>query len=286
MRSVESLRRHHRCAAFFSRISSASPRTILASAWLITCLASGCTHSEFNLATGEQEDLIYTTEQEEQMGANVASQLEQHYERDEDPEQQARVDEILDRIVAVCDRKEFVYSIRILAEDEMNAVSLPGGYVYIFRGLMDKIKSDDALAAVIAHEVGHITARHGVKRLQAAYGMMALQLASVAANQPAVARGVGAAYQTVFLAYSRQDEFQADKLSVKYLKAAGYDPNGVVEVLELLQAEQRRRAPSQIAYARTHPYISERIGVAYREISGGLDFKSYIKLTGQEQDLY
>jgi len=109
---------------------------------------------------------------------------------------------------------------------------------------------------------------------------------AVVADQGAVAQGVGAAYQTVFLAYSRQDEFQADKLSVRYLKRAGYDPMAIVSVLETLQTEQRKRAPSGLAYFRTHPYVEERIGVVKREITGQLDFNSYLNLTGQEKDLY
>jgi predicted Zn-dependent protease len=249
-------------------------------------LLSSCTHSEFNLATGRQETSLYTTEREEHIGASVAVQMEKNFKISNDYEKNQRLDQILRRIAEVCDRRELVYTIRIIDEDDMNAVSLPGGYVYFFRGLMDKLKTDDELAAVIAHEVGHITARHAMKRLQASYGALLLQLGSVAANEFALAQGVGAAYQTVFLAFSRQDEFQADKLSVKYLRGAGYDPNAIVKVLETLQEEQRRRAPSRIAYFRTHPYVSERIGVVKREISGYLDFNSYLNLTGQEKDLY
>lgn len=247
---------------------------------------SGCTHSEFNLATGQQETTLYTTEREERIGASVAVQMEQHFKILNDYEKNARLDRILKQIGDICDRRELVYTVKIIDEDDMNAVSLPGGYVYFFRGLMDKLQTDDELAAVIAHEVGHITARHAMKRLQASYGALLLQLGSVAAKEPALAQGVGAAYQTAFLAFSRQDEFQADKLSVKYLQAAGYDPNAIVSVLETLQAEQRKRAPSRIAYFRTHPYVSERIGVVKREIQGYLDFNSYLNLTGQEKDLY
>ncbi len=249
-------------------------------------LISSCTHSEFNLATGRQETHLYTTEREEQIGASVAEQLENNYPILKDYDQNQRLNEILKRIVDVCDRKELVYIVRIIDEEDINAVSLPGGYVYLFRGLMEKLTTDDELAAVIAHEVGHITARHAMKRLQASYGALIFQLGAVASGQPALAQGAGAAYQTVFLAFSRQDEFQADKLSVRYLKAAGYDASAIVTVLQTLQVEQQKKAPSRLAYFRTHPYASERIGVVRREIAGVLDFESYLNLTGQEKDLY
>lgn len=249
-------------------------------------LLSSCTHSEFNLATGREETSLYTTEREELIGTSVAAQMEKNFKISNDYEKSERLDQILRHIAEVCDRRELVYTIRIIDEDDMNAVSLPGGYVYFFRGLMDKLQTDDELAAVIAHEVGHITARHAMKRLQASYGALLLQIGAVAANNAEVAQGVGAAYLVAFTAFSRQDEFQADKLSVKYLKRAGYDPMAIVNVLKLLQDEQRKRAPSRIAYFRTHPYPEERMAVVKREITGQLDFESYLDLTGQEKDLY
>jgi|GEM_PF-1065833 len=258
----------------------------LCSCVLVSLSMVSCTYSEFNLATGQQESLIFSTEKEERIGLNVATQIEQHYKILDDYALGERLQIILDRIESVCDRTELVYTIKVIDEEDINAVSLPGGYVYMFKGLTDRLDSDDELAAVIAHEVGHITARHAMKRLQASYGMLLLQLGSIAADQGAVAQGVSAAYQTAFLAYSRQDEFQADKLSVKYLKRAGYDPMAVVRVLELLQTEQRKRAPSPLAYFRTHPYVEERIAVARREITGRLDFDGYLDLTGQEGDRY
>ena len=254
---------------------------------LVSLSMVSCTYSEFNLATGQQETLIYSTEKEERIGLNVAAQLENHYDILWDDALQSRLKKILERIEKVCDRKELVYTIKVIdEEDEINAVSLPGGHVYMFKGLTDKLKTDDELAAVIAHEVGHITARHSMKRLQASHGMLLLQLGAIAADEGSLAQGVGAAYQTAFLAYSRQDEFQADKLSVKYLQRAGYDVTAIIRVLKMLQEEQRKRAPSHVSYFRTHPYVEERIAVVRREISGQLDFESYLDLTGQETDRY
>ncbi len=247
---------------------------------------SSCTYSEYNLATGQEETLIYDTEKEERVGYAVATQVEKDYKLVDDPALNARLNDILSRIAEVCDRKELVYTIRTIDEKELNAVSLPGGYIYMFKGLTDALKTDDELAAVVAHEVGHITARHSMKRVQASTGMTILQIVTIVGNQPEAAMGVSAMYATLFTAYSRQDEFQADKLSVRYLQRAGYDPNAIVKVLTLLEEESRKKGPGRLAYFRTHPYIQERIGVVKREITGQLDFKSYLNLTGQEKDLY
>ena len=252
----------------------------------VTLCLSSCTYSEFNLATGREETLIYNTEKEEKIGASVAVQMEKEFKMVQDYEENQRLQRILDRIVDVCDRKDLVYTVRIIDKDEMNAVSLPGGYVYLFQGLMDKLETDDELAAVIAHEVGHITARHAMKRLQAAHGYTILQILTIAADEPQAAYGVAVGFENVFLAYSRQDEFQADKLSVKYMTLAGYQPEAILTVLGKLQEEQRKRAPSRIAYFRTHPYVQERKGVVKKEITGRLDFEGYLNLTGQEKDLY
>ncbi len=258
--------------------------------FLVSCVlcpvSFSCTYSEYNLATGQEETLIYNTEKEEKIGASVATQVEKNYTLADDPAINSRLNEILRRIVEVCDRKELVYAIKVLDEEELNAVSLPGGYIYMFKGLTDALKTDDELAAVVAHEVGHVTARHSMKRAQASTGMTILQIMTIVADQPEAAMGVSAMYTTLFTAYSRQDEFQADKLSVRYLTRAGYDPNAIVKVLTILEEESRKKGLGRISYFRTHPYIQERIGVVKREITGQLDFKSYLNLTGQEKDLY
>lgn len=253
---------------------------------LVIGLLSSCLYSEFNLATGQEETLIYSTEKEEKIGDSVSRQLERNYELVTEYQINERLNRILDRIEEVCDRTELVYVIRIIDEDDVNAVSLPGGYIYMFKGLVDKLKTDDELAAVVAHEVGHITARHSMKRLQASYGALLLQIGALASNNVEVAQGVGAAYQTVFLAYSRQDEFQSDKLAVRYMKRAGYDPMAIISVLKVLQENQRKSALRRFSYFRTHPYVEERMAVVRREITGHLDFESYLDLTGQEKDLY
>lgn len=240
----------------------------------------GCS-TEFNLATQQQETLIYTTDKEIRMGVNMAAKWNDHYDINTDVDVNARVEGLLAKIVAVSDRKDIVYFIKVIDDEEIvNAVSLPGGYIYIFKGLLEKVKDDTELAGVIAHEVAHITARHAVKRLQNAYGALLLQVASTQAGGN-VAGGVGLALNTIFMEYSLHDEFESDRLAVKYLRKAGYDPRGVTGFLETLQDEHQQDKIRPFSYWRTHPNISQRIATANQEITGQLDFKDYLNLIGE-----
>ncbi len=245
---------------------------------LSCCALAGCT-TEYNLATQQQETLLYGTEKEVAIGEAVAAQWEAREELVTDVDVNERVQGILNRITAVCDRKDIVYFIKVIDKDLLNAVSLPGGYIYVFKGLIDKVDNDDQLAGVIAHEVGHITAKHAVKRIQNAYGALILQgLATQSTAQ--VAKGVNFALTSLFIEHSQEDEFQSDRLSVKYLKKAGYDPREMVKFLEKLKKEQEDTPLRQYSYWRTHPFVSQRISVVNQEITGKLEFRDYLNLMG------
>jgi len=241
---------------------------------------TGCI-TEYNLATRQQETLLYGREKEISIGESVAHKIAEKYEFVHDEEINERVEQILDRLVEVCDRKELIYFIKVIDEDIMNAVSLPGGYIYLYRGLIDRVDSDDQLAGVIAHEIAHITAKHGVKRLQAFYGAMALQVLA-AETDGNLAMGVNLALNSLFTEHSQHDEFQADELAVKYMKKAGYDPQAMVIFLEKLREEQEKYPTRKYSYWRTHPYIAQRIGIVNKEITGQIDFRGYLNLTGNE----
>ena len=248
---------------------------------LSTLYFSGCS-TEYNLATQQQETLIYGTDKEVSIGEAVSVRMEQQYDVVTDVDVNDRARRVLERITAVCDRKDIVYFIKVLDidKDTMNAVSLPGGYVYIFKELFDELETDDQIAGVVAHEVAHITARHSVKRIQNAYGAMILQGLAIQSNAK-VAQGVNFALISLFAEYSQQDEFEADRLGVKYLKKAGYDPNAMVQVLVKLREEQERSPARAYSYWRTHPFIPQRISVVNQAITGKLDFKDYLNLMGE-----
>ena len=241
---------------------------------------TGCT-TEYNLATQQEERLLYGTEKEIKIGESVAAQVEKQYKVVGDIDVNERVERILNRIVEVSDRRDIVYFIKVLDDDTVNAVSLPGGYVYVFKGLLDKIENDDQLAGVIAHEVGHINAKHSIKKLQASYAAMILQILSTQAGGN-VAQGTNFALTALFLEHSQQDEFEADRLGVKYMKKAGYDPNQMIKLLEIIEKEEEKAPVQPYSYWKTHPNASQRKGIVNQEITGRLKFEDYLNLIGNE----
>jgi len=247
--------------------------------WIvIVFVLSGCT-SEFNLATRQEETLLFSTEKEIRIGEKVSEQFEEHFKIYRGVEENERVQKILDRLVEVCDRNDVVYTVRIIDEDKLNAVALPGGPMFVFKGVIDKADNDDQLAGVIAHEIGHITARHGIKKLQASYGYALATLAAAGTRNASFAQGVQTAYLAIMLEYSQQDELQADELGIKYMKKAGYQPEEMVKFLAKLKAEEDKEPLRPFSYGRTHPYIDERIAAANVILKGRMDFRDYIKLT-------
>jgi beta-barrel assembly-enhancing protease len=243
----------------------------------ILCLMAGCT-TEYNLATQRQERMLYNSDKEESIGDAVAAQVEKKYTIVADISVNERVQAIFDKIVAVCDRQEFVYQVKVIDEDVMNAVSLPGGHVFIFRAIVDKADNDDQIASVLAHEIGHITARHGMKRLEASYGALALQVASVAQGSARVASGTNLALASLFTEFSQHDEFEADKLGIKYMKKAGYNPDEMANFFRKLQEAQDKEPIRPHSYWRTHPFIPQRIAAINAEIKGELEFRDYLNL--------
>lgn len=224
----------------------------------------GCVTSEYNIGTRKQDIYFYSTESEVNMGSNLARKIAQEYRISKNPDDVARVNRIAEKIVAVLDRKELSYYFYIIENDErgrsqVNAFSLPGGYSYIYRGLLDILDNDDQLAFVLAHEVGHIVSRHHMKRLQAAMGYNLLTIASAASQNSAdFTNGLSFALAQVISAYSREDEFNADELAVKYCKFAGFDPAAGIGVLEKLYRESKKKI-QPLSYFRTHPYPAQRI---------------------------
>ena len=211
------------------------------------------------------------------MGNRISRQLEQKMKPVEDQILQDRVNRIGQKIASVSDRKDLVYFFKVLDLDPVNATALPGGYVYINRGLLEKVKNDDdELACVIAHEIGHIAARHQVKRLQAGLGFSLLQALAIGAQvDPRAIHGANIAATQLFLAYSRNDELQADRLGARYAKRAGYTPEAMIRFLEKLEKLSQDK-PAPRSYLKTHPYVSDRIRVVREEIEGKMAFEDYI----------
>ncbi len=249
--------------------------------WLATTLMIvGCA-TEYNLATGREEAIYITDEREVQMGRNISEALEEKVELSDDPLLEGRVDRIGQRLAAVSDRKDIPYRFRVLAEDEVNAVALPGGFIYVYQGLVEKAENDDELAGVLAHEIGHVAAKHVAKRLQGSLGYTVLKVLMLAGRADArLHQGADLAYSQLLLAYSREDELEADRLAVKYMKAVGYDPDAMIHFLETLREVDREGPLRPKHYSRTHPYTGDRIRTVRQEIHGNIEFDDYLNTSG------
>jgi len=245
---------------------------------LTTVFLSGCS-TEYNIVTGEEEAYYYSTDKEVQMGRAIAKAVEKEYKLVDDPLIQKRVEDVGKKIAAVSDRKEIDYTFKVLDDEEVNAVSLPGGFVYVNKGLIDKIGNDDELAGILAHEVGHIVARHSIKKLQALQGYSILRiLVAQAPGAGVVGNAADTAFTELLLGYAREDELLADRLGTRYAKLAGYDPHNMIKFLEKLEDINRRKPLEPPVYFKTHPYVPDRIRVVKQELGESMGFTDYINI--------
>jgi len=216
------------------------------------CATSGINKGDINLISSSEEVA---------MGQEFAAEIGTEFEIYDDAQLTAYVQSVGDRITRICDRRDIDYHFAVIKNDEMNAFALPGGYIYVYTGLMKTVDDEAQLAAVLAHEVGHVTARHATERLTAMYGAQAA-VSLLLGDDPA-------AYQvllanifstTGFLAYSRANEYEADRLGTSYTSMAGYDPEGMAELLGKF-VDTEARDPSKLEqWLSTHPPARDRIG--------------------------
>jgi len=241
-------------------------------------LITGCGTTSYNVATGQQETLIVSTEKEVAIGQSVSRQVEEQFTIVKDPEQRNRLDKIGGRIAAVADRREIIYTFSIIEEERPNAFALPGGPIYVTTGLLDLAESDDELASVLGHEVGHIVAKHSIKRMQAAMGMQLFRLvaAGTGATDFRTLRGIDLALGSLLLEYSQADELEADRLGVKYLKNAGFLPEASITFLQRLRDSSFKDQERRFSYFRTHPFFADRLRTVRQESEGQITFDDYI----------
>jgi predicted Zn-dependent protease len=181
------------------------------------------------------------------------------------------------------------FTIKVIDSDEVNAFALPGGFFYVNSGLILRAQEESELAGVMAHEISHVTARHGTKN--ATKGQI-LQLATIplVLLGPAGLAGYGLyeglniALPLTFLKFSRDAEREADFLGLQYMYKAGYDPNAYVTFFERIQADEKRRPGTIPKVFSTHPPTPERIDNAQKEIARILPNRPEYIVTTSEFD--
>lgn len=229
---------------------------IACSAFIIA--GAGC-ETIYNPATEKNEVIFIDTAQEVSLGRSMASQVGTQYKISHDQARIARAQRLGAIVAAVSDRKDLAYHFGVIEDKEINAFAVPGGYIYVYTGLMDKA-SDDELAGVLAHEVGHIAARHSVKQMQVQMGYdILMSLIFRDASAADFQRAISVAFNIVSLGYSREDELLADRLAVKYMVRASRNPYAMVTFLQKLKAEENKSLTLNFEILRSHPDIDRRI---------------------------
>lgn len=207
---------------------------------------------------------IISTEEEVRLGRQVDAEVKRTHKVDTTSRDARRVDEMGRKLLGSArERPEVPYSFAVIVSKDVNAVSLPGGPIYVYQGLLDAAGSDeDAVACVIAHELAHINGRHAAKLVSQRY-LATAGIGLVLRNKTAI-EVAGLAQDLLSLHYSREDEYEADRAGLAYAYRAGFDPRGMVRFFRKLQSlEQQKGSPE---FLRTHPVTSSRISRAERII--------------------
>lgn len=224
---------------------------------LVPALVSACSR---NPATGKLQFGLPNDDDEIALGKKGDGQVREALGLyGEVPAANAMVTGIGERLAKTSERPDLPWTFRILDEPAVNAFALPGGYVYVTRGLLAHLDSDDELAAVLAHETGHVTARHGVvharKAESARRGVGVFRV--IDPNLRHVGGLAARAAGLTLLRYSREDEHEADDLSVRYVKAGGWNTAAIVRVFAVL-ASLQVGAEKPPPWLSTHPDPAER----------------------------
>ena len=194
------------------------------------------------------------------VGREVASQVEQAYQCDVNPAEVARVRQIGRRLASSAIDTEFPYEFHVVEAPDVNAFALPGGFVYVFRGLLQLIPNDDALAFVLSHEISHVTGHHSIRQFEKNFALNAIITgALIGTGAGANAQNAaGVVQELTGLAFTRHDEADADKNGMELLVRAGYDPRAAAESMMLIKraAGDDKGTP---ALLRSHPAPDSRI---------------------------
>ena len=218
---------------------------------VIAAAALALTHCAHNPVSGEKDFVLMSEQQEIQMGAQAHEDVLKEYPALDNPALQAYVNEVGQQLAKQSHRPTLKWHFTVVDSPDVNAFALPGGYVYITRGLMAYLNSEAELAGVIGHEIGHVTARHGVRQQSAstAAGLGAV-LGSILVpgmNNEAGATLLQTLAQAWTAGYGREHELESDRLGAEYLAKAGYPPQAMIDVIgvlknqELFAAEQAKR---------------------------------------------
>ncbi len=249
-----------------------SPRVV------VIALAGALGACATNPATGQSQLILMSDQQEIELGRQADQDVRKEMGVYDDPQLQQYLDRVGHRLSAKAHRPNLPWTFTVVDQQAVNAFALPGGFIYITRGILPFLQNEAQLAAVLGHEVGHVDARHAAQaysRQTLAGGGLALLGILVPETQPA--EGLAAlGLNLLFLRNSRENELQADQLGVQYASAAGWTPEAMTNVLTMLGRLDTATGTSRGVpnWAMTHPPAEDRVAkvqaavVAARTLGG------------------
>ena len=244
-----------------------------------------------NPVTGTQDFVLITENEEIAMGREYNAQILKKNSIYQDKELQDYVQSIGDSLASKSHRPNLVYRFTILDSSDINAFALPGGYIFINRGLMSYLSTEEELAAVLAHEIGHVTARHSVRQYSQSQ-LMSILSTAIEINAGSTAGNIANLASGALLSgYGREMELEADELGAQYISEDGYSPQGMYKVLSVLKdqeiyskeiAKQRGQQPSSYhGIFASHPSNDKRLQEVIDNVS-----ISHLKGKSKNKDIY
>jgi len=224
-----------------------------------------------NPVTGKKQLALITEAQELAMGREADREISASYGLYPDEALQAYVQKLGAEMAARTERPSLPWTFRVIDDAAVNAFATPGGYIYITRGILTHLNSEAELAAILGHEIGHVTARHSVTQMSqqqlAQIGLVAGMIASPEFAQYGQLAQMG--LSLLFLKFSRQDEVEADQLGFRYMTAGGFHPQGISDVFRMLDALGRQEGnPGRLPeWMSTHPDPGNRLEWAQRAVA-------------------
>ncbi|MBI4276862.1 MAG: M48 family metalloprotease [Armatimonadetes bacterium] len=201
---------------------------------------------------------LISTDEEIRIGRQVAREVEAEYGVVHDPAQTAAIDAIGRRLAQFSDRPNLPYTFKILRVREANALSIPGGFIYVTAGMLRFARSEEELAFVLGHEVAHAARRHGAQLLERDF-YFSIVIRVLFGQDMSAAQIASFARALVQRGYSREMEFDADQSGITYMRRAGYNPVAGLTFLDRLRVASGRDPSSFEVLFRTHPALSDRV---------------------------
>jgi predicted Zn-dependent protease len=250
-------------------LSPSTQKIFLLLFYAAACLCIGCT---YNPITGQKELMLFPETQDLEIGYQYAPEIEKELGgRIEDEDLQNYIDSVGQKIARISHRPNWEYHYVAVNDKSINASALPGGYIFITKGMLEKLQTEAQLAAILAHETAHVVARDTSNAISNQIGI-SLLLAAAASSQSsgAIMTAAELSRRIIGLKYSRQDEREADIAGLDYMVVAGYNPYGIIETMQMLEDQEKERV---VEFLSSHPppenriaYLTQRIKSKYSNL--------------------